>query len=449
MLNNRFRKIQVHLAVAGLILAAFPVSGSSPTTEGGVQDTKSLGERVVHHATRLAAYGPRPASSAGEQEAARYLSEELTKLGLDVREEVFAFDDFEVESAHLVLAGREVEPMLLGVDPFHGEIKLRGMAVALEGGADPTEDLKNRLVITDHPITQLLVADREPQAVICVSSDDFEWFSGQDDRSATLEVAGIRRTRESRNLVATIGPAAENRILVTAHLDAYRDSPGANDNGTGLGALIELSRIFVAADPQPALTLVAFGAEEVGAVGSRAYIERHRRELATIQAVVNLDTVGGHDGPQLGTDAGIDAPTLGSPESVTPPGLKGLAWEGLDGRWRMLHPAILAQVTRTDSPGWLEKAAADAAKEVGVELGRRSLISDHRSFTQAGVPATSIQSGKHTIHSPEDTVEDLDVEVVDAGCRVAEALIRRLTATSPSSRVISTKRVERARGEIP
>ena len=94
----------------------------------------------------------------------------------------------------------------------------------------------------------------------------------------------------------------------------------------------------------------------------------------------------------------------------------------------MLHPEVLAQVTRTNSPEWLEKAVAGAAAETGIELGRRSLISDHRSFTQAGVPATSIQSGKHTIHSPEDTADKLDAANVGEACTVAAALIRRLCA---------------------
>lgn len=433
MITKISLKSITHFVVAGWALTAGAASGASPALTTARHGADSLGERVAHHAARLAANGPRPAASAGEHEAARYLSEELTKLGLDVHDEVFDFDDFEVQSVRLVLAGREIDPVLLGVDPFHGRLRLAGPAVVLEGGAEPTEELEGRLVITDHPMTQLLVADRKPGAVICIGGDDFEWFSAQDDRSAMLDVTGVRRERESRNLIATIGPVTAPRILVTAHLDAYRDSPGANDNGTGLGALIELAKIFAAADPPPALTLIAFGAEEVGAVGSRTYVERHRDELATIRAVVNLDTLGGHDGPQLGSDAGIDAPALGSPESVTPLGLSNRAWEGLDGRWRMLHPAILAQVTRTNSPDWLEDAAAEAAKEAGVELGRRSLISDHRSFARAGVPATSIQSGKHTIHSPDDTVENLDVAVVDAGCRVAEALIRRLASASPQN----------------
>ncbi len=427
----------VTLLLAVLLCHSVAVSAETPSpadpapADRGPED---IGPLVVAHATALAAMGPRPASSAGELQATGYVEARLRSLGLEVAREPFTFTDFEVRSTDLVLAGKQVEPIVLGIDPFNGSLQIEGEAALLAAatGEPDSEDLAGRLVITDHPMAQFLIADRSPRAVVCIGADDFAAFAGQNDRSASLRVVGSTRERGSANLIATLrGTDTERRrLLVTAHLDAYRDSPGANDNGTGLGALIELARIFAAVERgvEMPITFVAFGAEEVGAVGSRTYVERHVGELPDVVAVVNLDTLGGHDGPQIGTNEGVDGPAPG-PRGIAIPGeLVGKGWEGLDGRWRMLHPEVLSLVTRSHSPEWLERAVSAATADAGVEVGRRNLISDHRSFAQAGVPATSIQSGKHTIHSPEDTADRLDAANVGEACAVAAALIRRLAA---------------------
>ncbi len=422
--RTRFRfPMRLGRAAAVAFLVALAAAADAPAS--------SIGQRASAHASDLAARGPRPAASAGEADAARYVRERLEAAGLAVTVERFTFEDFETGAVTLTLAGRTVEPVLLGIDPFGHATAYSGDAVIVAGGEAPGGDVAGRVVVTDSPMTQLLIAESDPAAVVCVGSDDLARFAGQPDRSMTLRVDGTRRVRESRNVIGTLGPAGGRRVLVTAHLDAYRDSPGANDNGTGLGALVELARSLAsdAGDLTREVTFIAFGAEEVGAAGSRAFVERHRAELADVIAVVNLDTLGGHDGPQLGSAAGVD-PSAGDGDGAeVPPGLRGKAWEGLDGRWRMLHPAILRQVTVTNSPPWLETAAAAAAGDAGVDLGRRSLISDHRAFTAAGVPATSIQSGRHTIHTPADTPDRIDVDTVDAGCRVALGLVRRLAGS--------------------
>jgi hypothetical protein len=94
-------------------------------------------------------------------------------------------------------------------------------------------------------------------------------------------------------------------------------------------------------------------------------------------AVVILDTLGGQDGPQIGSAEGVETTPETTRTSTTPPELRGKAREGLDGRWRMLHPEILRLVTRTNSPNWHERALAAAAavptsSRSCPELGRRT-----------------------------------------------------------------------------
>jgi Zn-dependent M28 family amino/carboxypeptidase len=217
-------------------------------------------------------------------------------------------------------------------------------------------------------------------------------------------------------------------ILVTSHLDAYRDSPGANDNGTGLGLMVELARALAehASSLRAPIVLVAFGAEENGAIGSRAFVRDHEAELGRIAAVVNLDSLGGAVGPII---ASKHAPCRDASEGQgnrVPEGLGGRAWKGPDGRWRILHPEIIPAVFTSCYPDWLHGLVARSADELGIELIHLDLISDHRSLAFAGVPAIGIQSKEHHIHSADDTAAHVVPETEGAGAALAIRVLCRL-----------------------
>lgn len=383
--------------------------------------------RVLAHAGHLAGRGPRPASSEGERAARAYVAARLADAGIEAHEEPFTFEEFELRSAALTLAGRAVEPVLVAFGPFAGELSFSGEAVPVTAGAEPPPGLAGRIVVTDHPLVHLMLLDEDPKLVVCVGREEYARFTAQDDRHVSLQVEGNVETLRSANLVARVAPpgATGPGVLLTAHLDAWQSSPGANDNGTGLGALVELARFFReagAALPGP-VTLVAFGAEELGAVGSRTFLRRHVAALPDIAAVVNLDTLGGADGPQLGSPATVEGIGEGGRADRIPAELAGRAWEGRDGRWRIQHRGVLPFITASCTPPWLDRAVQDSAAALGLELRTRSLMSDHRTFTQAGVPAISIQSGRHTIHSPDDTADRLVPETIGRAGALASRIV--------------------------
>jgi Iap family predicted aminopeptidase len=74
------------------------------------------------------------------------------------------------------------------------------------------------------------------------------------------DVLGIR----CANLVATRkGRArAAEIILLGAHYDSVVGCPGANDNASGVAALLEISRLFQAVEPELTVRFVAFVNEE-------------------------------------------------------------------------------------------------------------------------------------------------------------------------------------------
>ena len=85
-----------------------------------------------------------------------------------------------------------------------------------------------------------------------------------------------------KNIIASIegttDPMAE--IIVGAHLDSYSNdsmsAPGADDNASGMSAVLELARVLVAANYHPNLTMrfIGFAAEEAGLKGSLDYAQK-------------------------------------------------------------------------------------------------------------------------------------------------------------------------------
>lgn len=90
---------------------------------------------------------------------------------------------------------------------------------------------------------------------------------------------------------------ADDIILIGAHYDSVRSSPGANDNGTGVAALLELSRMFSQSQPDSSVRFVAFVNEEPpffywNQMGSMVYAEAAKARGERIRGMVSLETIG-------------------------------------------------------------------------------------------------------------------------------------------------------------
>jgi Zn-dependent M28 family amino/carboxypeptidase len=90
---------------------------------------------------------------------------------------------------------------------------------------------------------------------------------------------------------------AEQIILIGAHYDTVYGSPGANDNGSGVAALLELSRLFRAEPTNMSVRFVAFVNEEPpfffsGRQGSNLYAKAIRQRGDDIRLMLALETMG-------------------------------------------------------------------------------------------------------------------------------------------------------------
>jgi hypothetical protein len=108
------------------------------------------------------------------------------------------------------------------------------------------------------------------------------------------------------NVVATLRgtDATDNRIfLITGHLDNMRsnvmdrtgDAPGANDDASGVAAVLECARILSKHAFPATIIFMAVSGEEQGLLGAQFMAEKSRRDSVNIVAVLNNDIMGSNN----------------------------------------------------------------------------------------------------------------------------------------------------------
>jgi aminopeptidase YwaD len=179
-------------------------------------------------------------------------------------------------------------------------------------------------------------------------------------------------------------------IVLGGHLDSVPAGPGANDNASGVGTMLEIARVMAGRPEAARLVFIAFGAEELGLHGSRYYVgtlaDRDRQAIALM---INMDMVGVGDRFEIGA---------ASPMS------RGIA-----------------------------EQAGDIARELGAQprVVDASPASDHAPFAAAGVPAIFLHwSDDPDYHLPTDVVENVQPELLKITGQTAIGLLEHMLATS-------------------
>ena len=133
------------------------------------------------------------------------------------------------------------------------------------------------------------------QAAARYVENEFQ-VAGLDTSSESYDMGG----KSVRNLVATIrGKTRPDEIVVIgAHYDSVLGSPGANDNASGVAALLTIASILSAAGAhQRSIRFVAFVNEEppyfkTVEMGSRVHTSRAKSRGENIVAMLSLETIG-------------------------------------------------------------------------------------------------------------------------------------------------------------
>ena len=230
--------------------------------------------------------------------------------------------------------------------------------------------------------------------------------------TANLTTAVVRERKTARNLLAYLPATTPNVtaerpwIAIGAHYDhlghgdrgtslAGRDEAGgihhgADDNASGTAAVLAAADLLAKfAQPRRRNILIAlWSAEEIGLVGSNAFVTAPPVPLNQIAAYFNFDMVG-----------------------------------------RMQDNKLVVQATGS-SPVWgrlLERANVAAGFDLVVQPDPY-LPTDSASFNQAGVVTLNFTTGAHAdYHKPSDTAEKINYEDLDRIVGLAAAIIRSVS----------------------
>ncbi len=224
------------------------------------------------------------------------------------------------------------------------------------------------------PLTGGTLRGRAALPVGGVSTEDGDRLAARAGTVVALDLRSRTETRTSRNVVAqTRTGRTDDVVVVGGHLDSVEQGPGINDNGSGAAGLLELATRLGPAPPvHRAVRFAWWGAEEIGLLGSKAYVEGLEDEARrSLGLYLNIDMIGSPN-PGYFVYDGDDSARDGAG-----PGPRGSAE--------------------------LERTLADflAARGVPPEPTDLDGSSDYAPFLDLGVPVGGLFSGANAVKTPE------------------------------------------------
>lgn len=236
------------------------------------------------------------------------------------------------------------------------------------------------------------------------------------------ELIAVRDT--GYNVVGLLPCATDTTVIIGAHYDHLgwggpgsgsrylgeepRIHNGADDNGSGTSALIELARYFASRRHHihHSMAFVAFSGEEAGMLGSSHY-SRTMPEDQHVRMMINMDMIG----------------RLREQD-------KGLA--------------IFGTGTATQFASFFDTLTNDRIKLTSKESGTGP--SDHTAFYNRGIPVLHFFTGAHNdYHKPEDDVELIDADGIARVTEIITGIVEHFDATPEPLGFLKTKSEEQGR----
>ncbi len=204
----------------------------------------------------------------------------------------------------------------------------------------------------------------------------------------------IENQKKSHNIIAKKDFSSDaNIIVIGAHVDSVPQAPGANDNASGCGVILEAARILKNAKIDKNVIFVFFGAEEgtanfsiANAFGSRYFVRKLKPEIVKkIIGMMSVDMAGSGKNFYIGNMQ------------------RGNAWFSA---WMQFQGLQLGYPVFSFNAG------------VG---------SDHSAFEMLGIPVAYLEWYKDTnYHTSEDTVDKLQIQNLEITGQVIIASILNL-----------------------
>lgn len=185
----------------------------------------------------------------------------------------------------------------------------------------------------------------------------------------TIKLNANTQSFKARNVIAQTKTGSPTDVVMAgAHLDSVPEGPGINDNGSGVAAILE-SAVQLGNSPQVhnAVRFAFWGAEELGLIGSRNYVESLDAEgLKNIALYLNFDMLASPNPGYFTYDGDQSLPMDARGQPVVPEGSAGI------------ERTLVAYL----------KQAGKTAQDTSFD-GR----SDYDGFTLAGIPSGGLFSG--------------------------------------------------------
>jgi Zn-dependent M28 family amino/carboxypeptidase len=350
--------------------------------------------------------GTRAVGTPGYEASVDYVVNTLHNSGFDVQTPEFSARVFHSDKPVVTVGGRPVEAKALDFSLGTPPEGVSGPLMAALTGDSPgcaASDYDNRpvqgaVVLVDRgscPFAQKedAAAQRGAVAMIVADNVDEQQMGGTlgPDTNVKIPVVSVTKSVgvqlraqpgpttiklnasaqsfKARNVIAqTKTGSSTNVVMAGAHLDSVPEGPGINDNGSGVAAVLETAvRLGNSPQVHNVVRFGFWGAEELGLIGSRNYVE-------------SLDLGGLKD---IALYLNFDMLASPNPGYFTYDGDQSLP---MDARGRPVVPEGSAGIERT-LVAYL-KSAGKTAQDTSFD-GR----SDYDGFTLAGIPAGGLFSG--------------------------------------------------------
>jgi len=372
----------------------------------------------------------RSVGSEGNRNAARYYEQMISFLGWKTEIQEFKAMDWEDGGASLQ-AGEEsfevfvspyslgcaVETDLISISSIEelAQAELTGKIVMLHGEIAREQLMPKNFVFFNPEVHQQIISlleSKAPAAIISatgrnaslaggvypfplIEDGDFdipsvymteeegERLLAHNNEHIQLHSNSRRIPENGWNVIARKGESNGRRLVITAHIDAKKGTPGALDNASGVVVLLLLADLLQEYRSPYLIEIVALNGEDYYAVpGQMAYIKSMQDRFHEILLNINIDGAGYFEGKSAFSFYGLTAEVEG---------------------------VIRSAMSQFD----------------GIIEGAQWVQGDHSMFIQAGCPAIAVSSEWFTDHidSQEITHTSKDIiEIVDCSKLVEIAM---------------------------
>lgn len=394
---------------------AEPAAAEFATTLHG----KVTADAMMAHLSKLqdianANNGTRAVGTPGYEASVDYVVNTLRNSGFDVQTPEFSARVFHGDKPTLTVGGATVEArpldFSLGTPPDGVGGPLVAVAPGNSPGCKPADfdglHVQGAVVLVDRgtcPFSQKedAAAQRGAVAMIVADNVDEQQMGGTlgADTDVKIPVLSVTKstglqlrgqpgpttiklnasvqTFKARNIIAqTKTGSTTDVVMAGAHLDSVPEGPGINDNGSGVAAVLETAVQLGNSPPVHNTVRFAFwGAEELGLIGSRNYVESLNLDgLKNIALYLNFDMLASPNPGYFTYDGDQSLPADARGQPVVPEGSAGI------------ERTLVAYL----------KSAGKTAQDTSFD-GR----SDYGGFTLAGIPSGGLFSGAEVKMSAE------------------------------------------------